>query len=127
MPSIFSPSRFLGQPGCIVAAMVFWSALAAAQGPKWEQAIKLANQFRNEGRYPEAEKSYQAAIAEAEKFGESTPQLAGSLSGLGAVFADQAKYAEAEGLYRRAAAILETSLGPDNTDLAMVLTGLGAC
>jgi tetratricopeptide (TPR) repeat protein len=85
--------------------MVFWSASAAAQNPQWAESTKLANQLRNQGRYLEAEKSYQAAIAEAEKFGESTPQLAGSLSGLGAVFADQAKYAEAEGLYRRAAAI----------------------
>src|SRR5262245_20761355 len=104
--------------------MALWSALAAAQASQWEESMKLANQFRKEGRFPGAEESYRTAIAEAEKFGERTPQLAGSLSGLAAAFADQGRYAEAEPLYRTAAAILETTLGPEHTDLAMVLTGL---
>ncbi|MFC1597365.1 tetratricopeptide repeat protein [Planctomycetota bacterium] len=90
----------------------------------WE-ASALAGQIAyQQGRYGDAAKSFKMAIEEAEKSGVGDERLAGNLNGLAIVYRAQAKYAEAESLYRRALAIQEKALGPEHLYVGMTLNNL---
>lgn len=69
--------------------------------------------------YAKAEKLLQAALKEAEKFGEEDPRLATGLNCLALLYQAQGKYAQAEPLHRRALAISEKALGPEHLDVAL--------
>ena len=76
--------------------------------------------------------SYSAALAEAEilekevkrRFGENHANYAVALNNLAIVYKAQGKYADAEGLYRRALAIREKVLGSSHADVAGTLSNL---
>jgi len=56
------------------------------------------------------EKSFQAAVKEAERFGLQDPRLATSLNNLASLYHRQGKYTEAEPLYKRSLTIWEKTL-----------------
>ena len=81
----------------------------------------MANLYKNQGKYEEAEPLYQRALAIKERvLGEEHPDTAGSLNNLALLYADQGKYEEAEPLYQRALAIYERVLGEEHPDTKRV-------
>jgi CHAT domain-containing protein/tetratricopeptide (TPR) repeat protein len=76
--------------------------------------------------------NYPAALIDAQKyeqavkvrFGSNHPNYGAALNNLALVYRDQGKYAEAEGLYKRALAIREQALGADHPDVAQTLNNL---
>ncbi len=102
----------------------------------------LAELYRNQGLYAQAEPLYRRALAIREKaLGLDHPSLATSLNNLAtlyddlavlacdrspraALYDDQGLYAQAEPLYRRALVIREKALGPDHPDVATSLENL---
>ena len=82
----------------------------------------LAELYRGQGKYAEAEPFYQRTLAILEKaLGPEHPYVATSLSSLGVLYATQGKYAEAEPLHKRSLAIREKALGPDHPNVAASL------
>jgi tetratricopeptide (TPR) repeat protein len=74
----------------------------------------LAELYRAQGRYAEAEPLYTHALAIGEKqFGPEHPNVATLLRNLWLLYRAQGRYAEAEPLLKRWIAIDEKTLGPD--------------
>jgi tetratricopeptide (TPR) repeat protein len=88
----------------------------------------LAELYRTEGRYSEAEPLYKRALTIGEKtLGPDDPDVATWLNNLALLYDHQGKYSEAEPLYRRALAIDEKALGPDHASFAKDLNNLVPC
>jgi tetratricopeptide (TPR) repeat protein len=85
----------------------------------------LADLYRIEGRYAEAESLHRRALAVRETLGPEDPDVAESLNNLSALYVDQGRYSEAEPLYKRALAILEKTLGDEHENVASGLNNLG--
>ena len=87
----------------------------------------LAELYRGQGRYPEAERLYKRVLAILEKLpnGAADTRVATTLSNLALLYQAQRRYADEEPLYQRALAIREKALGPDHPDLAWLLNNLG--
>ena len=82
----------------------------------------LAELYRAQGRYGEAEPLYRRSLAIWEKaLGPEHPDVATSLNNLALLYDAQGRYPEAEPLYRRALAIREKALGPEHPDMAQSL------
>ncbi|ERT03715.1 TPR repeat family protein, partial [Lyngbya aestuarii BL J] len=85
----------------------------------------LANLYKSQGRYDEAEPLHQRSLAIWEKtLGENHPDVALSLNGLALLYRDQGRYDEAEPLHQRSLAIWEKTLGENHPDVALSLNGL---
>ena len=70
----------------------------------------LAELYRVQGNYSEAEPLYQRSLAIWEKvLGSEHPSVATSLNNLAELYTDQGNYSEAEPLYQRSLAIYEKS------------------
>ena len=66
----------------------------------------LANAYKAQGRYPEAEPLHKRSLAISEKvLGPDHPAVATSLNNLAELYRTQGRYPEAEPLYKRALAI----------------------
>ena len=77
----------------------------------------LAEQYKAQGRYADAEPLYQRSLAIREKgLGPDHPDVATALNNLADLYLSQGRYADAEPLYERAVAIYEKALGPDQPD-----------
>jgi tetratricopeptide (TPR) repeat protein len=77
----------------------------------------LADLYRAQGRYAEAEPLYKRSLAIRETaLGPGHPDVATSLNNLADLYRAQGRYAEAEPLYKRALAIREKALGPDHPE-----------
>ena len=73
----------------------------------------LAELYRTQGRYAEAEPLYRRSLTIREaKLGPDHPDVATSLNNLAGLYRAQGRYAEAEPLYRRSLTIREASSGP---------------
>jgi CHAT domain-containing protein len=83
----------------------------------------LAELYRTQGKYAEAETLSQRSLAILEK---DHPSFATSLNNLALLYLNQGKYAEAEPLYQRSLAISEKALGKDHPDVATSLNNLAA-
>jgi CHAT domain-containing protein/tetratricopeptide (TPR) repeat protein len=82
----------------------------------------LANVYRAQGEYVEAEGLFKRALAIREQvLGASHPNVARTLANLGLVYRAQGRYADAEAFHKRALAILEKALDPTHPDVAKVL------
>ena len=83
---------------------------------------RLAERYQDQGRYAEAEESYQFAMKIVEMtLGPEHPEVATSMNNLAVLYYAQGKYAEAEPLYERALAIREKALGPEHVNVATTL------
>jgi CHAT domain-containing protein/Tfp pilus assembly protein PilF len=86
----------------------------------------IANVYRRQSKYTEAERIYQHVLAIFEKtLGPNHLAIAGTLHNLAITFRGQGKYAEAEQFYKRALAIREKVLGASNPAVAKTLMAIG--
>ena len=86
-----------------------------AQDGPWEMYMATAGRAYEEARYPDAEKSLQAALKVAEGFGPEDTRLATNLNNLATLYQAQGRYGEVEPLLKRALGIVEKALGPNHT------------
>ncbi len=110
----------------LIGGIALWIMYAPNQGAKWESYITAGQQAYQQADYAEAEKQLEAALKEAEAFGPDDVRLATSLNNLAQLYHAQARYAEAEPLYKRALAIWEKALGLDHPNVATALNNLAA-
>jgi tetratricopeptide (TPR) repeat protein len=115
--------------GALVEGQKLAAAVKARVGvnhPDYATALNnLANVYRFQGKYAEAEELHLCALAIKEKaLGPSHPAVASSLNNLAVVYQDQGNYAEAAELYQSALAIEEKALGPSHPDIAASLDNL---
>ena len=90
-----------------------------------ESLHSLAELYKAQGRYAEAEPLYQRALGIREKvLGPEHPAVATILNNLAELYRTQGRYAQAEPLYKRALGIWEKALGPEHSDVATGLNNL---
>lgn len=113
---------------CVVGIVCVLSVLTPgfAQDTLWQGCLDSGKKAFEKGDYAEAQEHFLAALREAETFGPQDLRLAATLNNLAALYRAQAKYAEAEPLYRRALTILEESLGPEHPLVARLLDNYAA-
>jgi len=82
----------------------------------------LAEIYREQGKYEEAELMYKRELEIREKaLGSGHPDVAASLNNLGSLYQAQGKFANAAPLYHRAIEIAEKSLGEEHPDFLKYL------
>lgn len=86
---------------------------------KWKAMVEEGNDSYAQGKIPEAEVKFLAALEEAEKFGEDDPRLALTLNNLAAMYHEQGKYTMAEPLYKRALDLRIRIHGELHADIAL--------
>jgi tetratricopeptide (TPR) repeat protein len=112
------------------AIAAFQAAIARRQSlsdpiPLATSLSYLAELYRSQGRYAEAEPLYRRALQITEQqLGAEHPDTATSLNNLAGLYRSQGRYAEAEPLYRRALQITEQQLGAEHPDTATSLNNL---
>ena len=85
----------------------------------------LAERYKEEGRYADAEPLYKRVLAINEKaFGPDHPSVALALNDLAELYKEEGRYADAEPLYKWALATWKKALGPDHPDVAQSLNNL---
>ena len=105
--------------------MVFVPLRADTQETQWKKHMDAALEAHRQGHYGDAEKSMEAALKEAERFGPEDLRLGTTLNNLAELYRDQGKYAEAEPLYKRSLVIVVKVLGPEHPGVATNLNNLG--
>jgi len=108
--------------------LCFVSLLASGCGPTlWDARIEAGMGAYRQGRYAEAEKSWRAALEEAETSGRrDARRLARSLNNLGWLYGQQGRLDEAEEFLTRARAVADPALSTtDRPGLAAILDNLG--
>jgi tetratricopeptide (TPR) repeat protein len=85
----------------------------------WKSLVEEGNASYENGKIPEAEVKFIAALEEAEKFGEEDPRLALSLNNLAAMYHEQGKYTMAEPLYKRSLDIQVKLHGEEHPNVAL--------
>src|SRR5215470_5479173 len=117
---------------CIsVLLIVLFMSVSLLMPSSWAQSAYFMQQFQagmegyQRGQYAVAEKSFAAALQEAEKPGAPDAQTARRLNNWAEVYRAEAKYTAAEPLYKRALTITERALGPDSPEVARSLANLG--
>ncbi|MBY0358710.1 MAG: tetratricopeptide repeat protein [Candidatus Obscuribacterales bacterium] len=86
---------------------------------EWNDLIEAGNQAYENGKIPEAEVKFLAALEIAEKFGEEDHRLALSLNNLAAIYHAEGKYTMAEPLYQRALDLRVRIHGESHPDIAL--------
>jgi len=108
----------------VVALACWWPLTAPTQDPRWQALSAAGLKAYQQGRHPEAEKQFEAALEEAEGFGSRDLRIATSLNNLAVLYKLQGRYREAEPLLLRALAIREQALGSEHPDVAQSLDNL---
>src|SRR5262245_27359426 len=109
----------------IVLALAF-SVPATAQQPSLDAIEKRYQEFQKAGNHEAAlEEARKLEAAAKARFGTEHGWYAGALSRQAHVYRAQAKYEEAEALYRHALPIWEKVRGPAHGDVATTLVNLG--
>ncbi|MBX9669500.1 MAG: tetratricopeptide repeat protein [Candidatus Obscuribacterales bacterium] len=97
----------------------------------WERYNVAGQQAMSQGKQAEAEKHFQLAVTEAEKFGPKDNRLVTSLNNLANCLRAQGRYGESDPVYKRAIQAKEASDGPFHEGLVSILenyaTMLKAC
>jgi serine/threonine protein kinase/Tfp pilus assembly protein PilF len=90
-----------------------------------ENITELANVYFYQGKYQEAEKLNNQALAiDRRLFGDENPAVAQELNNLGAIAMNRGNYTASEDYYRRSLAITEAWYGADHPETAANLTAL---
>ncbi|MFQ5792920.1 MAG: tetratricopeptide repeat protein [Acidobacteriota bacterium] len=92
----------------------------------WEKYMAAGAKAYQQGRYAVAEKSLQAALKEAERFGPQDERLAVTLNDLAALYGAQGRHSRAEPLQKRALAVREKVFGPEHPQVAQSLHNLAS-
>ena len=98
--------------------------LTACRGVSWEDYMEVGYEAYQDGRYAEAEEMFLAAAGRVESFGRDDLRRATTFSNLADLYRAQARYGEAEGLYRQALEVLAEALGTEHPRVAMSLDNL---
>ena len=123
----FQQGRYAEAEPFLVAAVEEAEAFGPQDSRLAESLNSLAELYRLQGNYAEAEPLYQRSLTIAEQaLGPDHPNVGTSLNNLAALYSDQGNYAEAEPLYQRSLTIREQALGPDHPDVAETLEGFAA-
>src|SRR5690349_9964417 len=93
-------------------------------GDDWNVLVNDAQRAFGRRSYPDAERSWLAAIHLVEAPGSDPSRLIVSLPGLSGVYAEQGRYRDAESLLRRAVAVSETQTDADAATLTLGLAAL---
>lgn len=101
-----------------------WLRTQGARTLGWEGHFHAARTAYQEGRLPEAEREFAAALRDAEWFPPGDMRVVVSLSSLAGLYRFSGRTREAEPLCLRALALKERSLGPDHPDVAASLGDL---
>ncbi|HEX5708148.1 MAG TPA: tetratricopeptide repeat protein [Pyrinomonadaceae bacterium] len=91
----------------------------AAQDTQWDKANDEGEVAFARGDYEKAERKHLEALKHAERIGAKSPQRAGTLTKLAAVYERQQKFDEAEGAYRRAVEAAEAMVAAKDSEFAM--------
>ena len=122
-------SRFAEAEKQLLKAQSFLTNAFGAQAPMSPIFPKmlddLANLYKEEGRYKDAEVQFKRLI-DIENANPPTarPNLASDLGNLGQVYHDESRYAEAEDLFKQSIALYERTYGPQHPTLAIALESL---
>src|SRR5208283_5716378 len=92
----------------------------------WSDLRDSAVSAMEQQDYEAANKDWQTALVEAEKFAKSDGRTVATLEGLAQCEYGSGNLAAAESLYKRALEIRESQQGADHEDVATVLNNLGA-
>ncbi len=106
----------------VIAFALSSSACVFAGEAEWRAHMDAGAAANQRGDYGAAERSFTAAINEAEMLGENDSRLAATLNNLALLYEKQGRHAEAEPLYRRSLAIVEKTLGPDHLQVDLPLS-----
>ena len=88
--------------------------------------VRAAWAYINRGLAYDNKADYERAIADYKKAIEIDPTQAPAYNNLAKVYHAQARYADAEPMYKRSLAIHEKALGPDHPDVALSLNNLAS-
>jgi CHAT domain-containing protein/Tfp pilus assembly protein PilF len=114
---------FAASLGFAVALLI--ASPVSAQQPDIAAIVGRFDQLYAAGNFPAAQAEAQKLEAAVRaRVGTEHQLYAVALSGLAQTYDAQAKYAEAESVYRRALVVAEKTLGPTHTNTAAILTRL---
>ena len=99
-------------------------AQVLAQDTNWEKCARNAEAFVGQGRYADAEREYSRALSEAYRMNVPDLRLVPISKGLASVYSEQARYDDAETLYRRLMTTLEAAFGTGHREVAVVVHDL---
>jgi tetratricopeptide (TPR) repeat protein len=115
----------------LFACLLFISTFSTSEGSvaygqeaTSENYVLAGDKAVEAGRFSEAESKYSAALALIDKPNSYNNEVARILIKLGELHRTQKEYSKAEPLYRRAIAILDWNLGPDDLEVATTLNYL---
>jgi tetratricopeptide (TPR) repeat protein len=103
-----------------LCALLLSPRVHAQDDDTWKMLVMRALYQAGAKDMGKAEQSMQDALKEAEKFGSQDPRVGSTLNSLGLIFREEKKFADAEGAYKRALAVLMKSYGPDSVDVANI-------
>ena len=109
-----------------VTVASFFAVSFAAHGgvTEWDAHLRKGQVEYDRGDYQRATASLNAAVKEAEAFGETDERLPLTLSIVASKYLSGGDYAAAEPLLKRSLAIRKKILGPDHPDVAKTMNNL---
>ena len=107
-----------------IILLTAWLEVSSALDTLWETYTESGISAYERGDYATAERQHTAAVKEAQKFSSQDTRLAISLNNLAQTYVTEARYREAEPLYKRSLTILERAVGSNHSDVAKSLNGL---
>src|SRR5579885_989745 len=96
------------------------------QSAAWESSIQAGNKAYLDGQYAEAERQFQLALSESDRFEPDDPRILVTLKNLANLYRVQSWFAEAEPLYKRCLQFMEKNMGKDHYNLSAELTNLAS-
>ncbi len=93
----------------IWAASMIWALVVLVQSIPYYQSISAGKQSFKAGLYDQAEQHFKSALKTAESFHSQDSRLANSLNNLAELYRTQARYADAEPIYKRLLSVAEKS------------------
>lgn len=93
----------------IWAISMVWAVVVCVQSIPYYQSISAGKQAFKSGLYDQAEKHFKSALKTAESFHSQDSRLANALNNLAELYRTQARYADAEPIYKRLLSVAEKS------------------
>ncbi len=100
-------------------------AAGATPQQRWVNFNAAGTRALVQGRIPEAQKLYLAALKEAQSFGPADLRQAATLNNMGVLFLRAQKPEEAEKVYQRSLEIRKKALGEEHPQVAQSLANIG--
>lgn len=108
----------------VAGTLLYLKSVLYPPVPPWEAHHQAGMTAYQEKNYPEAEKQFKAALAEAEKFSNDDWRLTLTLENLAELYRLQSKFPPATPYLKRLVEINEETFGPDHPNVAAHLNNL---